>query len=205
MADTRKSSVAAIASDLGHSVAHTRGAAENPDGDLFAAFDAEAGQFEGQAIAPPKRSAGRPPGSPNRSTLQLQRFLMARGYRDPAEFLAATVSIDARALAAALAGHDKPERVEFGQALEALKVQRAAAAELLPYFHQRLPQAVHHTGDQGRPVIMIVDGAAGARLAKADGAMSIYDAEEFQQVSADDAASSHGPPSHETGKDDENQ
>lgn len=191
---------------MGPAEAHTRVLAEKSDGgDLFAALDAEVEAFAGQAIAPPRRGAGRPPGSPNRSTLQLQGYLRARGYRDPAEFLAATASMDARALAAALAGHNNPALVTFDQAIEALKLQRAAAAELLPYFHQRMPQAVHHTGDNGRPVIMIVDAATAARGASRDGAMSAFDLEEIQGVSDDPAGSSHGDASHGEGKADADQ
>ena len=206
MGDESKSALAALVAEMGTSEAHTRGLAEKSAGDdLFAAIDAEVEAFAGQAIAPPKRGAGRPPGSPNRSTLQLQGYLRARGYRDPAEFLAATASMDARALAAALAGHGKPDLVTFDQAIEALKLQRAAAAELMPYFHQRMPQAVHHTGDNGRPLIMIVDAATAARGASRDGAMSAYDLEEIQALGDDAPRPSHGEASHGEGKADANQ
>lgn len=206
MGDPSKSALASLASEMGPAVAHTRGGAEISDGpDLFGALDAEVEGFAGQAIAPPRRGPGRPAGSPNRSTLQLQAFLRQRGYRDPAEFLAATASMDVRALAAALAGHNKPDLVTFDQAIEALKLQRSAAAELLPYFHQRMPQAVHHTGDNGRPVIMIVDAATAARGVRADGAMSAFEIEEIQALTDAAAPPSHGDASHGEGKADANQ
>ena len=206
VSDPSKSALAQLAAEMGPSEAHTRGAAEISDGqDLFGALDAEVEGFAGHAIAPPRRGPGRPAGSPNRSTLQLQGYLRARGYRDPAEFLAATASMDVRALAAALAGHGDPGRVTFDQAIEALKLQRAAAAELLPYFHQRMPQAVHHTGDNGRPVIMIVDAATAARGARGDGAMSAYEIEEIQGLTDGDAKPSHGDASHGNGEAGENQ
>lgn len=163
--------------------------------DLFGAIDQEIAAFDRDTIAPPapaKRAAGRPKGSPNRSTVQLQRFLLSRGYRDPAEFLAATMSMDARVLAAKLAGHEDASRVSFGDALDVLDLQRRAAGELLPYFHKRLPQAVEHVGEGARPLIMIVDGPAGGGAASGNpDAMSIYDTVEYQEVNPDPADKSH--------------
>jgi hypothetical protein len=138
--------------------AHTGapGGARDPDGGLFAELDGEAEAFARHAVPTPRR-AGRPPGSPNRSTLMLQRWLMARGYRDPAEFLAALVSADTRELAAELAGRPLDKAPGFEAALEVLKIQRAAAAELLPYFHQRLPAQVYVKADGPRQLIVIGD------------------------------------------------
>ncbi len=208
------SAVADAASRLaeeGTSVALTGGRAENPGGggeaDLFLALDAEAGLFGGQTIAPPvRRGPGRPAGSPNRSTLQLQRWLQAKGYRDPAEFLASVVSMDTRELAAVLKGTRAGEvaTVTFDQAAEALRVQMRAASELMPYFHQRMPQQVEHRGDGARPLIIIADGAAGGRSPSGgDGAMSVFDHEEIQGLArhATDgsAATSHDDGSHDEG------
>lgn len=204
----KKSAIGDMAAKLaseGTSVALTAGGAENPaaeDGaaDLFAAIDQEVAAFDRDTIAPPPpaRRAGRPKGSPNRSTLQLQRYLMSRGYRDPAEFLAATMSMDARALAAKLAGHEDATRVSFDQALDVLDLQRRAAGELLPYFHKRLPQAVELTGDGARPLIMIMDGPAGGATA-ADGpeTMSAFDVVEYQEVSRPAADRSQEDRSHD--------
>ncbi len=189
------SALSEMASDLaseGSSVALTGGGGEKSGGeaamgDLFRSLDAEVASFEGATITPPaKRGPGRPAGTPNRSTLQLQRYLQARGYRDPAEFLASIVSMDTRALAAALKGAGEAAPVTFDQALEALKLQRAAAGELMPYFHQRMPQQVEHTGDAARPLIMIMGGAAGAAApAASDGAMSIFDRLQNQSVTVE--------------------
>ena len=128
--------------------------------DLFAAFEADVDAIGG-AISPPpkKRSAGRPTGSVNRTTLQLQRFLLQRGYRDPSEMLAALVSQDPVELARSLGGVDAAGKVPFDCALDALKLQRAAAADLMPYFHQRMAQRVELPPDHGgRALIVINDG-----------------------------------------------
>jgi hypothetical protein len=205
----KKSAIGDMAAKLaaeGTSVALTGAGGENPAaedgaGDLFAGLDQEFAAFDCDTIAPPapaKRGAGRPKGSPNRSTLQLQRYLMSRGYRDPAEFLAATMSMDTRALAAKLAGHADTSRVSFNDALDVLDLQRRAAGELLPYFHKRLPQAVELTGDGARPLIMIMDGPTGITSA-VDGSetMSAFDLVEYQEVSATPADKSHDARSHD--------
>jgi hypothetical protein len=186
----KSSAVAAVASELGSSGGHTPEAQKNGEqGDLLRAFEEEVEGFEDQAIAPPKRRAGRPEGSPNRSTLQLQKFLMQRGYRDPAEFLASVYSMDVKDLARRLGC----------KAIEALEVQRKAAAECMPYFHQRMPQAVHHTGDGARPLIIIADGPrGGAMVANGAEAMSVHDLMEYQEVSA-----SQSDWSDESGSDDQ--
>lgn len=190
----KKSAIGDMVSKMateGTSVALTGAGAGNPaaagdgegDGDLFGELDLEVAAFDRSTVAPPRR-AGRPKGSPNRSTLQLQRYLMSRGYRDPAEFLAATMSMDVRQLAARLAGHEDASRVSFDQALDVLDLQRRAAGELLPYFHKRLPQAVEVTGEGARPLIMIMDGAVGAASAGAGAeTMSAFESVEYQEVS----------------------
>lgn len=182
----------------GRRVARTRGDAG--EGDLFAeqaALDDELAVFDQQAVRPPRR-AGRPPGSPNRATLKLKQLLLARGYRDPAEMLAATMSMDVRELAAAL----RPEgpaktSVTFDQAHEALKLQVRAAEALLPYFHQKMPIAVEHSGERHRPVIIINDASGAAARAERgqvlDGVMSVHESEEDQPLSlSGDAASDDG-------------
>ncbi len=184
--DKKLSATAAIAANLGRVGAHAPPAPEKSAADLFAA---ELADFDGQAIAPPvKRGAGRPAGSPNRTTLQLQKMLMARGYRDPAEFLAAVMSMDTCELAARLGC----------EPAEAIKHQLRAAGELLPYFHQRMPLAVEHTGEGARPVIVISDQAFVQVQA---GAMQSADAgkiiEQEQALMRGVVMSSHGSSSHE--------
>lgn len=207
----KSSAVADVAAQAGpdqtRSVSHTPAAPE-PAGDLFA-LDQELDQFAGHAVAPvAKRGPGRPAGSVNRTTLQLQRLLLQRGYRDPAEFLASIVSMDARELARELS---KPAKigeaiVEVTSVADALDLQVKAAKELMPYFHQRMPIAVEHHGDRARPLIIIRDGEGpGARARVVEGeAMSIHDAQEVQsdQVLSDgEGAASHADHSHDGAKD----
>lgn len=138
------------------------------------AFDDEMAAFAGQEIAPPKRRAGRPPGTPNRATQALKRLLLARGYRDPAEFLAAIITKPTGELARDLCDGENQS------SLDALRLQIAAARELLPYFHQKMPVQVEHHGDGQRPVIIINDGPAGGLPgmrgeASGAGTMSIHE------------------------------
>lgn len=109
-------------------------------------FTAELSLFD-EATIPPPRGRGRPPGSPNRTTVQLQKLLLAKGYRDPAEFMAALASMDTKELA---------ERLSCTK-LEAIAVQQRAAEKLMPYFHQAMPQAVELKGDVPRKLIVMGD------------------------------------------------
>lgn len=181
----KSSAVADIAAQLGNdgrSEPHTPDAAA---GDLLA-FGQELEPFAADMISPPKRGPGRPIGSKSRTTLQLSRFLQAKGYRDPAEFLAAIVSMNTTELAAELA-------LEEGGRLEALKLQITAAKELMPYFHQRMPLAVERVGENHRPLFIINDGPAGlgARLADAVERMSAHEIVDYQQVSDAEPVASH--------------
>lgn len=213
------SALADVAADLpneGTGAALTGGRAENPGGeaaagDLFGALDLEAAAFDGATIGPPKRGRGRPAGSLNRSTREMKRWLDARGYRDPLEFLASIYTMDTRELAVVLRGLPAATAsdpvaigaVTFDQAAEALRMQMRAASEAIPYLHQRTPMQVEHSGDAAaRPLIMIVDGAAGVRAVDGgDGAMSAFDLADFSRISqvpADAAASkSHDEGSHD--------
>ena len=187
MAD--KSAIAAVASTASEGISEAHTLLENPDaaGDLFG-FELE--QLAGLSIAPPKRGAGRPPGSPNRTTLQLQRLLMAKGYRDPAEFLAAIVSMDVKDLA------------KLGlKAVDALGVQVKAAGELMPYFHSKMPTSIEVGVTNNRPVILLsteIGVNVGVALERR-GAMSVLDveAQQDQRVSDVEPAGSHDKGSHD--------
>lgn len=195
----KSSAVADVAAqagpDQGRSVAHTPAPADaGAQADLLG-FEQELSLFEGDTIRPPKRRPGRPPGSVNRTTLQLQRLLMAKGYRDPAEFLASLYTMDTRELAELLG-----ETGEKGDPAKVLAIQKQAAEALMPYFHQKMPIAIQHGGDGARPLIIIRDGEGpGARARVVEGeTMSIHDAEPVQDqaLSGDAPAPSHGSPSH---------
>lgn len=122
-------------------------AADDAASDLFA-FGQELDQFARHAIRPPvKRGAGRPPGSPNRATSKVREFLLARGYRDPMEHLAAFMTTDLRDLVALGLDPDK-----------AAALQIKAAADLMPYFHQAMPKQVEAKIEQVRHLVVIADG-----------------------------------------------
>jgi hypothetical protein len=143
----RTDGMAKVGMAVAHTPPATTGAAREAD-DGLDLFVSEVDLFEAHAVKPPKRGPGRPSGSLNRTTLQMQRLLLARGYRDPAEFLAALVTMDTKALAAAIGGEDV-ERV--------LDVQRKAAADLMPYFHQRQPNAPAERQEEHRTMIVMGD------------------------------------------------
>lgn len=185
----KSSAVAAVASDLGCSDGHTPAPGEIAGGaDLLGAFEAELLPFDGHAVHPPaKRGPGRPAGSVNRTTRQLQSFLLQKGYRDPAEFLAATMSQDTRELATRLGC----------EPVEALKVQRAAAVDLMPYFHQRQTPIEPERAGIVRPVVMIFDHAGPVATRAGDLAMSVNDPQQYQGHSDVDAVASHDSVSHD--------
>lgn len=206
----KSSAVADVAAqagpDQGRSVAHTLAPADGGQADLLG-FDQELSLFEDQAIAPPaRRGPGRPVGSVNRTTLQLQKLLMAKGYRDPAEFLASIVSMDVRVLAGELS---EPRKADDDKGVEVMTVHRGAALQLqlraaealMPYFHQKMPIAVEHTGDGARPLIIIRDGESVRITPAIDGrAMSVHDVAEVQQdqgLSGSAPAMSHGDATHD--------
>ena len=101
-----------------------------------------------------KRGRGRPPGSRNKRSKDVASFLLAMGYRDPMEALAAAYSADTGAVAEHLselrrrerarlieAGHD-PAKVHKAlpavvDPVEVWKLQLAAARDALPYWHAR--------------------------------------------------------------------
>lgn len=124
-----------------------------------AAFDADLALFEGQAIRPAvRRGPGRPQGSPNRSTSKVREYLMARGYRDPMELLAAMAAMDLRDLMA------------LGlEAKDALALQIKAADALMPYWHQQQPKAVEVKVEGARP--LFVFGQMAAPKGEADQAL----------------------------------
>lgn len=109
--------------------------------------------------------AGRPKGARNRSTEEWRKFILGR-YRSPAVFLAEMYSRTPAQLAAELGlfkfhegklvtapiidAEGRVKRDEDGHELrqpvlatgDAAAMQQAAAIALLPYVHQKLPQAI---------------------------------------------------------------
>lgn len=92
----------------------------------------------GQGEATPERAerkGGRPPGARNKRTEAWVQFILAR-YRSPLIALAETYSRPVEELARELCC----------SRLDAFREQIRAAAELLPYIHQKLPQALQIEG-----------------------------------------------------------
>lgn len=172
--------MSAAPSDLAKSdpvdATHTRAAGE-VSADLFAEFDREAQAYQDSAI-PAKRGAGRPAGSPNRTTTKMKAWLLAKGYRDPAEFLAAIMSADTLQTAM-MTGCDPGD---------VLKLQVKAAEGLMPYFHQALPKQVDVKTDGPRSLIVILDRS-----------------EQFQGLTLDATHEPHGQAPHDKGKSVEDQ
>ena len=176
------------APDQGRGVAHRGARSGEGEAELRAELDQLDGElslFEGSAVRPVRRGPGRPPGSPNRSTLQLKRLLLARGYRDPAEALAAIVTMGTRDLAGELRPDKRADGVTFDQAHEVLKLQVRAAEALMPFFHQKMPIAVEHRGDALRPVIVINEGGTWPGASRdRDAGMSVHEVLEVEPVQA---------------------
>ena len=79
-----------------------------------------------------RRGRGRPKGARNRRTAEMLEFLERLGYEPPMLKLARIAAADTRTMATAL-GCRK---------LEAFDRQQRALEALLPYWHQKLPQAL---------------------------------------------------------------
>jgi hypothetical protein len=80
----------------------------------------------------------------------------------------------------------------FDQAHEALKLQVRAAEAIMPFFHQKKPIAVEHSGDGQRPVIIINDSGirTEARALAAGVTMSAHEPQQYQGLSEGDALAS---------------
>lgn len=185
---SKGSAIAELAKGLerqsGSDEARTGAVLENPE---EAAFAAELDLFKDQPIAPPKRGPGRPVGAADRSTVQLSAWMRAKGYRDPAEFLGAIVSMPLGDLIKLLPGSD---------AVEAVKLQVRAAEVLMPYVHRKRPIEVEHTGEGQRPLIIMHDDLRAMSL-RGDGAMSIHDGEGNQTLINAVASGSQNRRSHD--------
>ena len=114
--------------------------------------DAEEEVADGET-AEVMRGPGRPKGAGNKRAEDWSKYILAR-YPSPLVALAETYCRDVGQLA-----------IELGcTLLEAAKMQMAAAKELAPYVHQRLPQAVELTGSDGVPLMALFVSPDIARL-----------------------------------------
>lgn len=111
------------------------------------------GARPGNAVA--VRGPGRPLGAKNKNTEAWRKFILSQ-HRSPLEALAQTYSMSIADLGRRLGLLNAPT---FDQALELLKVQLAAARDLAPYVHQKMPLAVEG-GENGLIQLVINQGAA---------------------------------------------
>lgn len=102
-----------------------------------------------ELVARPRRERGRPPGATNKRNTQMFDYLERLGHRDPAMTLSMIQSADPLQLAKAL-GADS-----FKGRMAVLSLQRAAAADLMPYKYAKKPQALELPTDAKRPLMVI--------------------------------------------------
>lgn len=124
--------------------------------------DAPSDLFGAAAEAGARRGIGRPKGARNRKTEAFEAWYFAR-FKDPAVFLGELVTMDARALQQ-LAIEDRYsilERegkvAEVPGLLEIIKLQMAAAGELMPYLHGKKPIDVNVSAEL-LPTLIIAAG-----------------------------------------------
>lgn len=150
--------------------------------DLLRADD---GSVRREMVHRAERGRGRPAGSRNRRTLEVRAYLLSR-YAHPLEVLAQIYSRPTDVLAAELSC----------TRLEAMTLQKSAAAELAPFVEGKMPVAVdlNVRGD----FTLAIEGlnattAEVAELRKLsfhDGAIIDAEFEEDQPLSADDGSAS---------------
>lgn len=103
------------------------------------------GRVVSSRIGEATRSRGRPPGASNKRTADVRDYLLSR-YAHPLEVLAQMISRPTDTLAAELGC--KP--------VEALALQKSAAAELAPYLEGKMPVTVNVNGR--RDVVLFMPG-----------------------------------------------
>lgn len=130
--------------------------------------------FHADPVRAERDGPGRPPGSRNKRTAELVRFISAN-YRHPLLFLAETFNRPASELAAALKCSIE----------EAFKMQLVAAKELAPYVAQKQPIAVQvQASGEVRLTLVTPQKRPGAR--PGDGAKVISGTVVNQPLSAPD-------------------
>ena len=160
-----------------------KGDQEGVPGDILGALgEARAGRI------------GRPPGALNRKTRDFEAWYFGMGFKDPAELLAQVVSADPRELSKVMPGKHP---------LDAIKVQVAAAGELMPYLHGKMPVRTTQP-DQALPVLIINSGdnqlAQAKRLQNGKQLAIGYLINENNDLAGGEADASHGDASHGDGK-----
>lgn len=169
------------------------GAGADAQVDLFDLDGPEGASGPVTAVLQSRRGPGRPPGSPNKKTEDLRRFLLAR-FKHPAVALAEIYSVPTTCLAA-----------ELGmKAGDVLALQIRAAAEVAPYVDSRMPAKIAISDSDRLPGFNLVFGDG--RVAIEDKSGKRVDLTELaarakaaldQRLGAGEALGSHDAGSHD--------
>lgn len=157
--------------------------------DLFLPLhNAQDGKIARERGLPARRGAGRPPGAKNKNTEAWREYILSR-YPSPLIGLAETYSRPLGDLAEELRCTRK----------DAFQIQLQCMNAVLPYVHQKQPQAID-LGDGGLMTLVIGKIEARAAADVPDLALEPLDleVEENQQVSGPKTAESNGAESNET-------
>lgn len=173
-------------------------AAEKPaaDADLFDLNGPEGAEGPVTRSREAKRGPGRPPGSANKRTEDLRRFILSR-FRHPVVALTEIYSMPVEELAAYV-GCDK---------LDALALQIKAAAEVAPYVDSKMPARIQVTDRDRLPAFGLefaggqvsVTDPAGNKLSLLDLAARAKDAM-HQRLIEGEAIKSNGDGSNDEGQ-----
>lgn len=140
---------------------------------------------------------GRPRGARNKRDVDFERWYGAMGFKDPAQFLAEMVSGDPLALRELVKANSPGGKGTPGL-LDVIKVQIAAAGELMPYLHGKKPTEIL-VSDERLPSLIIDLGtnqnAIGAGIAAAK-ALSAGSPLELDQDDDQDAEAETENPSN---------
>lgn len=179
--------------------------------------DVDAGDVLGataELVARQRRARGRPLGSGNKRNGDMLRYLQALGHRDPLVTLSAIQTADTLQLAASL-GHALRSRkgelildqkgrpvIDGCDPLDVLKVQEAAARDLLPYVYAKRPVEVALPSGDQRPVMVIgqLNVAQVTEQLTMSAGMSPEDMQRFQRVTDGEAVRPTPDPSHDDSK-----
>lgn len=129
--------------------------------DLFGDGEGAPSPFSGPETDAVRAKIGRPAGARNRKSEAAEKWYFARGYVDPLQKLGELISEDPRVLVAWFdehAGVDAEGNKRRGPSiLEVVRMQIAAAGELMPYLHGKKPISVEIEG-QLLPILAILTG-----------------------------------------------
>lgn len=127
-----------------------------PSGDF-----ASESPFRSEGADRERAKIGRPPGARNKRDQDAERWYYAKGFTDPLQRLGELVSEDPRVLRAWFRDHaeidedGRPKGVP--SLLEVVRMQIAAAGELMPYLHGKKPIDVN-VSDERLPTLILAMG-----------------------------------------------